>query len=171
MHYFTIFLNPLVSIVTIAGIIIALIQLNLAQKSYKDSVENVKLLLKDKQNVYTLEASNYYNKEVRSSLIYSIQGYQRILQGVYYSNLDDETLKQIIREFATKNSDLNLTLLKLSHFAFYFKSNMIDQNYVRAEYKPRVREFLQLPDIELVLTTYYNDTGLTSFKRLFDGVK
>lgn len=161
-----ILLRPLVSLVTIVGIMIALTQLNITKSSYQDSLKISQLMLKDKENVYTLEASKYYNQELRDSLLFTISRYKRILKELQYDDARVSDSKQAIREFASINSNMNLTLLKMNHFAFYFKANMINKDYVRTECNVTLTTFYQLPDIEKVLIAYSEKTGLKEFRHI-----
>lgn len=156
-------LAPIVSVATIGGIVIALVQLQIV-------LRNRRIDLAATRFDHTIQAYEFYQNNVAQNLDETIAQYQRELRKGNYNHFENQRLGKSVIARAMLMADFGACFRKLNILESYVYYDEIDKLQLYSSIGDHVYRLTQIDGFEVVKDYYLQDNVMNNYIFLLDDI-
>jgi len=156
-------LNPIVSLATLIGIVIALLQLQV-------TIRNRKVDLAATRFDHTIEAYRFYQDDVAQNLDDTMVRYKSVLSSEDYSTFEDERIGRTLVLSAMRSSDFGTCFRKLNVLESYIFYDEVNKYQLYSSIGDQVYDFMQLQEFQLIQEYHLKNSAMNNYAHLLSDV-
>lgn len=157
-------LAPIVSVATIGGIVIALVQLQIV-------LRNRRIDLAATRFDHTIQAYEFYQNNVAQKLMKTIHEYEKALQVNDFQQKKDDRIRQSIMIQAMFVADFGTCFQRLNILESYVYYDEIDKYQLYSSIGDSIYELIQLDGFAFVQSQFLKEQAMNNYVHLLNDIQ